>query len=139
LLLIAKARSGGKSVVEGFCFEEQGRTVFETAGEIPETMAVALQAVIRRDTRLALETVCRTVGAGKSAPSSDGQIAYVGSEPNPSNAPGYANLAPEGSEEASQSNMAPNLTDTDAYVNRVAEQEIEKAMRRRSPPPPDGG
>jgi hypothetical protein len=113
--------------------------VFETAGEIPETMAVALQAVIRRDTRLALETVCRTVGAGKSAPSSDGQIAYVGSEPNPSNAPGYANLAPEGSEEASQSNMAPNLTDTDAYVNRVAEQEIEKAMRRRSPPPPDGG
>jgi hypothetical protein len=49
---------------------------------------------------------------------------------------GYANLAPKDSPEAAESNMAPNLTDTDAYVNRLADQAVENAKRAPRNPPP---
>jgi hypothetical protein len=130
-IMIAKAGSGGTIVVEGYCFDENGRTVFETKATPPESLASALRAVIERDAGLKLDPVCRA--AAKRA--STEQIAYVGSEPNPEGEAGYANLAPEGSDEAMESNMSPNLTDTDAYVNQLADEAIEQAKRRRGDPP----
>ena len=78
----------------------------------------------------------RSAGPPQSA-ASTGHVAYVGSEPNPEGEGGYANLAPEGSDEAAESNMSPNLTDTDAYVNRLADRAIEEPKLRRANPPKD--
>jgi hypothetical protein len=127
-IMVAKARSGGTTVIQGTCFKEDEQTVFETHGTPPDFLVGALEAVIHRDAGTAFDILVRQ-GVDKSAGQ---QKAYVGSEPNPTNKAGYTNLAPEGSDEAGQSNMAPNLTDTDAYVNRLVDQANDESRNRGS-------
>lgn len=48
----AKNKCGGKTVLSGRCFMEDGKLVFEMGKDPPATMAKALKEIIKRDTEL---------------------------------------------------------------------------------------
>jgi hypothetical protein len=59
LITVAKKKSGGTQVIQGACFGEDGKIVFEMAHEPPATMEAALKKVIQRDAGISQHCICR--------------------------------------------------------------------------------
>ena len=58
LITAAKKKSGGTQVIQGACFGEDGKLVFEMAKE-PATLEAALKKVIQRDAGISQHCICR--------------------------------------------------------------------------------
>jgi hypothetical protein len=111
----AKKKCGGSSVINGICFGEDGRHVFETAKSAPATLAQALKTIAKRDANLSIIPICR-IGGGpdledRDAPAAPATPAQAAAKParapaTPAPATPAAGTSPAGTSAAGTSAAA---------------------------------
>ena len=59
LITAAKKKSGGSALMQGMCFYEDGKYVFEIAKVPAPTMGPAIKTIVKRDAEMTINVVCR--------------------------------------------------------------------------------